>query len=95
MLVVAVHCKVVAHVVAGGDMCTGLQARVKFHVLLTTYEMAVAEGTVLRSLQYEAMVIDEGHRCVANASFAVLFGLSGCSGRPAYVPSMCLACACL
>ena len=34
----------------------------KFHVLLTTYEMAVAEGTALRSLQYEALIVDEGHR---------------------------------
>lgn len=24
--------------------------------------MAVAEGTVLRSLQYEALIVDEGHR---------------------------------
>ena len=39
-----------------------MQARVKFHVLLTTYEMAVTEGTVLRGLQYETLVVDEGHR---------------------------------
>lgn len=50
------------------DLECGMQARVKFHVLLTTYEMAVAEGTVLRSLQWEALVVDEGHRCNGNVA---------------------------
>ena len=49
-----------------------MQARVKFHVLLTTYEMAVAGGTLMRSLQYEALIVDEGHR-YSSAPQPVLF----------------------
>ncbi|KAA6426343.1 MAG: CHD3-type chromatin-remodeling factor PICKLE-like, partial [Trebouxia sp. A1-2] len=39
-----------------------LQARVKFHVLLTTYEMVGSETGTLRSLEYETLIVDEGHR---------------------------------
>lgn len=39
-----------------------LQARVKFHVLLTTYEMVGSEAGTLRSLEYETLIVDEGHR---------------------------------
>ncbi|KAL0051035.1 hypothetical protein WJX82_000961 [Trebouxia sp. C0006] len=39
-----------------------LQARVKFHVLLTTYEMVGSEVSTLRSLEYETLIVDEGHR---------------------------------
>ena len=39
-----------------------LQARVKFHVLLTTYEMVGFEAGTLRSLEYETLIVDEGHR---------------------------------
>lgn len=40
-----------------------MQARVKFHVLLTTYEMVGSETGTLRSLEYETLIVDEGHRC--------------------------------
>lgn len=40
-----------------------VQARVKFHVLLTTYEMVGSEISTLRSLEYETLIVDEGHRC--------------------------------
>ncbi len=40
-----------------------VQARVKFHVLLTTYEMVGSEVSTLRSLEYETLIVDEGHRC--------------------------------
>jgi len=36
---------------------------VKFHVLLTTYEMVGSEISTLRSLEYETLIVDEGHRC--------------------------------
>lgn len=39
-----------------------LQARVKFHVMLTTYEMVSFEASTLRSLEYETLIVDEGHR---------------------------------
>ena len=35
----------------------------KFHVLLTTYEMVGSEISTLRSLEYETLIVDEGHRC--------------------------------
>jgi SNF2-related domain len=38
------------------------QARVQFHVLLTTYEMVVAEATELRRIQWQTLVVDEAHR---------------------------------
>lgn len=34
----------------------------RFHVLLTTYEMMVAEGAELRKIEWEALVVDEAHR---------------------------------
>ncbi len=40
-----------------------VQARVKFHVLLTTYEMVGSETGTLGSLEYETLIVDEGHRC--------------------------------
>lgn len=39
-----------------------LQARVKFHVLLISYETALAEDGALQKLSYESLVVDEGHR---------------------------------
>ena len=38
------------------------QARVQFHVLLTTYEMVVAEAAELRRIQWQTLVVDEAHR---------------------------------
>ncbi|CAI9277327.1 unnamed protein product [Lactuca saligna] len=34
----------------------------KFNVLLTTYEMVLADATHLRGIPWEALVVDEGHR---------------------------------
>ncbi len=34
----------------------------RFHVLLTTYEMMAAEGAELRKIEWEALVVDEAHR---------------------------------
>ena len=42
--------------------CLRLQERAKFHVLLTSYEMLLAEAGPLSKLQYGAMIVDEGHR---------------------------------
>ena len=39
-----------------------MQARVKFHVLLTSNEMVKREATELRKLRWECMIVDEGHR---------------------------------
>ncbi|KAI8568577.1 hypothetical protein RHMOL_Rhmol02G0212100 [Rhododendron molle] len=48
----------------GNDRC-GLSkktAAYKFHVLLTTYEMVLADSTHLRAVPWEVLVVDEGHR---------------------------------
>nr|XP_043631427.1 protein CHROMATIN REMODELING 4 isoform X2 [Erigeron canadensis] len=45
----------------------------KFNVLLTTYEMVLADSTHLRGVPWEVLVVDEGHR-LKNAS-SKLFGL--------------------
>ena len=39
-----------------------LQARVKFHVMVTSYEVAVTEASLLNGLEWESLVVDEGHR---------------------------------
>lgn len=39
-----------------------LQERVQVHALVVSYEMAMAEITELRRLQWGVMVVDEGHR---------------------------------
>eukprot|EP00798_Chlamydomonas_sp_ICE-L_P016468 gene16468-22690_t len=41
---------------------SGTTARVKFDVLLTSYELLLAEAGPLSKIQYETMVVDEGHR---------------------------------
>ncbi|KAG6533555.1 hypothetical protein ZIOFF_007430 [Zingiber officinale] len=38
------------------------QARIKFNVLLTSYEMINMDSAVLKSIEWECMIVDEGHR---------------------------------
>ncbi len=38
------------------------QERVQVHALVVSYEMAMAEITELRRLEWGVMVVDEGHR---------------------------------
>uniref|UniRef100_A0A7N0U7Q7 CHD3-type chromatin-remodeling factor PICKLE n=1 Tax=Kalanchoe fedtschenkoi TaxID=63787 RepID=A0A7N0U7Q7_KALFE len=38
------------------------QARIKFHVLLTSYEMINNDSTTLRPIKWECLIVDEGHR---------------------------------
>ena len=40
----------------------GVQLRMKAHVVVTSYETALAEATELRRLRWETLVVDEGHR---------------------------------
>lgn len=49
----------------------------KFHVLLTTYEMVGSETTTLRGLEYETLIVDEGHRYGSNHALPA----SLCSAR--------------
>ncbi|XP_010942119.1 CHD3-type chromatin-remodeling factor PICKLE [Elaeis guineensis] len=38
------------------------QARIKFDVLLTSYEMINMDSGILKPIQWECMIVDEGHR---------------------------------
>nr|CAB3469615.1 unnamed protein product [Digitaria exilis] len=38
------------------------QSRIKFDVLLTSYEMINMDSAVLKNIEWEALVVDEGHR---------------------------------
>ncbi|KAJ3695446.1 hypothetical protein LUZ60_000823 [Juncus effusus] len=38
------------------------QSRIKFDVLLTSYEMINMDSSVLKHIQWECMIVDEGHR---------------------------------
>eukprot|EP00053_Salpingoeca_punica_P019998 m.205742 g.205742 ORF g.205742 m.205742 type:complete len:1395 (-) comp17765_c0_seq1:329-4513(-) len=43
-------------------------ARLKMHVLLTSFEMAMADSTVLGSVPWEVLIVDEAHRLKNNNS---------------------------
>ena len=45
-----------------------LAGRVRFDVLLTTYEMMLSEETALGSLKWETLTVDDGHRLKNKAS---------------------------
>ncbi|KAK9828698.1 hypothetical protein WJX72_001585 [[Myrmecia] bisecta] len=51
-----------------GSRAADHQARIKFHVLLTSYEMALAEISELRRLHWETLIVDEGHRLKNSSS---------------------------
>ena len=40
----------------------------KFHVLLTSYEFISVDSTVLQSIAWEVLVVDEAHRLKNNQS---------------------------
>lgn len=40
----------------------------KFHVLLTSYEYITVDSTVLQSINWEVLVVDEAHRLKNNQS---------------------------
>lgn len=56
--------------------CAALQDRVKFHVLLTTYEMLSKHLVDIKRLRWSALIVDEAHRLKSAASklFQVRFG---------------------
>ncbi|KAK9818901.1 hypothetical protein WJX74_010226 [Apatococcus lobatus] len=59
------------------DKRSSVQARVKFHVLLTSNEMVKKEAADLKRLQWECLIVDEGHRLKQNGElFTQLTGLS-------------------
>ena len=56
----------------------GTQKLLKAHVVITSYEIALAEQGVLKQVAWEALVVDEGHRLKSKESklFAALQGFS-------------------
>ena len=44
------------------DVADALQARVKVHVLVTSYECVLSELSDLKRLEWEVLIVDEGHR---------------------------------
>ncbi len=43
-------------------------SQVKFHVLLTSYELVSIDATTLQSVNWEVLVVDEAHRLKNNQS---------------------------
>ena len=43
-------------------------APIKFHVLLTSYEFVSVDATVLQSIDWSVLVVDEAHRLKNNQS---------------------------
>lgn len=62
--------------------CIVLQDRVKFHVLLTTYEILSRHLQDIKRLQWSVLVVDEAHRLKSAASklFQVCVGGGSAAG---------------
>uniref|UniRef100_A0A8B9R7I9 Chromodomain-helicase-DNA-binding protein 4 n=1 Tax=Anas platyrhynchos TaxID=8839 RepID=A0A8B9R7I9_ANAPL len=52
------------------------EAAVKFHVLLTSYELITIDMAILGSIDWACLIVDEAHRLKNNHSSAVLNGYS-------------------
>ena len=70
-------CPCCVHMQAGSNIldfcpccCVHMQAgsNIKFHVLLTSFEMVTLDKTLLQSIDWEVLVIDEAHRLKNNKS---------------------------
>lgn len=44
------------------------EAPIKFHVLLTSYELVTIDQTALKSIEWACLVVDEAHRLKNNQS---------------------------
>lgn len=61
------------------------EVQIKFHVLLTSYELITIDQAILGSIEWACLVVDEAHRLKNNQSKV------GGAGRGAY-PSRCGRC---
>ncbi|XP_050544780.1 chromodomain-helicase-DNA-binding protein Mi-2 homolog isoform X2 [Daktulosphaira vitifoliae] len=59
-----------------GVRCTKIKGAVKFHVLLTSYELISIDAPLLGSIDWAVLVVDEAHRLKSNQSkfFRLLAG---------------------
>lgn len=48
--------------------CLQREAPIKFHVLLTSYELVTIDQTALKSIDWACLVVDEAHRLKNNQS---------------------------
>lgn len=53
--------------------------QIKFHVLLTSYELITIDQAILGSIEWACLVVDEAHRLKNNQSKV---GGSGCTAGP-------------
>jgi len=65
---------------------------VKVHAIVTSYEVAMMEATELRKLEFEALVVDEGHRLKNSSSRCFVKTCIRC--RHAQRESRCMAFGC-
>lgn len=49
-------------------LCWQREAQVKFHVLLTSYELITIDQAALGSIRWACLVVDEAHRLKNNQS---------------------------
>ena len=54
--------------VRGGGKASRLRGSVKFHVLLTSYELISIDAACLGSVDWSVLVVDEAHRLKNNQS---------------------------
>ncbi|MEQ2177184.1 choline dehydrogenase 3, partial [Goodea atripinnis] len=54
--------------IKGGKKTFKLRAPIKFHVLLTSYELVTIDQTALKSIYWACLVVDEAHRLKNNQS---------------------------
>lgn len=52
----------------GQCLCWQREAQVKFHVLLTSYELITIDQAALGSIRWACLVVDEAHRLKNNQS---------------------------
>lgn len=52
----------------GQCLCLQREAQVKFHVLLTSYELITIDQAALGSIRWACLVVDEAHRLKNNQS---------------------------
>lgn len=53
---------------SGQWLCWQREAQVKFHVLLTSYELITIDQAALGSIRWACLVVDEAHRLKNNQS---------------------------
>jgi len=56
-----------------GVRCHKIKGNVKFHVLLTSYELVSIDAPLLGSIEWAVLVVDEAHRLKSNQSKVIQY----------------------